>query len=58
MIFVIPAQTHCKLSFCAERSASSCAKSQDVAIYAAVDEDAPYGFRDFARNDEIMGLRS
>ena len=44
------------MSFCAERSASSCAKSQDAAIHATVDEDTPYGFRDYARNDEIMGL--
>ena len=33
-------------SFCAERSAVA-------AIHAAVDEDAPYGFRDFARNDTV-----
>ena len=37
------------MSFCAERSAVA-------AIHATVDEDMPHGFRDYARNDEIMDL--
>jgi len=27
-------------------------------IHATVDEDTPHGFRDYARNDDIMGLRA